>query len=201
MGRLALRRPAGQRSEPDQLLDRLKGVGPPSKIPRVASRLLGSALRGRFWIFTTRWSVQPLPEPKKLVDHYADSQQHQQRHDDGRTHSLIIPLGWRAELLRLRLALTSLPLSASWSALLAGMDGASTGALPTRAPLMPSRMLVGTTCSCGRHITWLCECGAVASGRRYVVRYGHRNTPRRRNAASRPNGTLRRSRPPSKSRR
>ena len=32
-------------------------------------------------------------------------------------------------------------------------------------------MLVGTTCSCGRHITWLCECGAVASGRRYVVRY------------------------------
>ena len=51
------------------------------------------------------------------------------------------------------------------------MDGASTGALPTRAPLMPSRMLVGTTCSCGRHITWLCECGAVASGRRFVVRY------------------------------
>jgi hypothetical protein len=60
--------------------------------PRVAGRLLGSALRGRFWILTTGWSTQPLPEPKELIDHYADSQQHQ-HHGDGGTHSLIILLG------------------------------------------------------------------------------------------------------------
>ena len=59
--------------------------------PRVAGRLLGSASRGRFWIFTTGWSVQPLPQPKKLIDHNPDSQQHQQRHGDGGTHLLIIP--------------------------------------------------------------------------------------------------------------
>jgi hypothetical protein len=27
---------------------------------------------GRFWMFTTRWSIQPLPEPKELIDHDAD---------------------------------------------------------------------------------------------------------------------------------
>ena len=42
-----------------------------------------------------RWSVQPLSEPYELIDHYADSQQHQQRHDDGGTHSVIILLGRR----------------------------------------------------------------------------------------------------------
>ncbi len=30
-----------------------------------------------------RWSFQPLSEPKELIDHYADSQEHKQRHDDG----------------------------------------------------------------------------------------------------------------------
>ena len=39
-----------------------------------------------------RWSFQPLSEPKELIDHYADSQQHQ-HHGDGGTHSLIILLG------------------------------------------------------------------------------------------------------------
>jgi hypothetical protein len=39
----------------------------------VARRLLGSALRGRFWIFTTGWSVQSLPQPQKLIDHNADA--------------------------------------------------------------------------------------------------------------------------------
>ena len=59
--------------------------------PRVRVDYWESALRGRFWIFTTGWSVQPLPQPKKLIDHNADSQQHQQRHDDGGTHPFIIP--------------------------------------------------------------------------------------------------------------
>jgi hypothetical protein len=59
--------------------------------PRVRVDYWESALRGRFWIFTTGWSVQPLPQPKKLIDHNADSQQHQQRHDDGGTHPSIIP--------------------------------------------------------------------------------------------------------------
>jgi hypothetical protein len=36
-------------------------------------------------------------EPKELIDHYGDSQQHQQRHDDCGTHPLIILLGWRAD--------------------------------------------------------------------------------------------------------
>jgi hypothetical protein len=31
--------------------------------------------------------------------------------------------------------------------------------------LLPGRMLVGTVaCSCGRHITWQCECGEVTYG-------------------------------------
>jgi hypothetical protein len=31
--------------------------------------------------------------------------------------------------------------------------------------LRPGRMLVGTiACSCGRHMTWRCECGAVTYG-------------------------------------
>jgi len=46
---------------------------------------------GRSWRLTTRWSFQPLTEPKELIEHYADSQQHQQRHDDGGRHSFIIP--------------------------------------------------------------------------------------------------------------
>jgi integrase len=39
----------------------------------------------------TRWSFQPLSRPKKLINHHADSQRHQQCHDDGGTHPLIIP--------------------------------------------------------------------------------------------------------------
>jgi len=50
----------------------------------------GSYIR-RTWRLTTRWSFQPLTEPKELIEHYADSQQHQQRHDDGGRHSFIIP--------------------------------------------------------------------------------------------------------------
>jgi len=48
---------------------------------------------GRSWRLTTRtrWSFQPLTEPKELIEHYADSEQHQQRHDDGGRHSFIIP--------------------------------------------------------------------------------------------------------------
>ena len=31
--------------------------------------------------------------------------------------------------------------------------------------LLPGRMLVGSiACSCGRHLTWRCECGAVTYG-------------------------------------
>ena len=36
---------------------------------------------------------------------------------------------------------------------------------PRGHPLRPGRMLVGTVaCSCGRHLTWRCECGAVTYG-------------------------------------
>jgi hypothetical protein len=40
---------------------------------------------------------------------------------------------------------------------------------PMRCPrghvLRPGRMLVGSiACSCGRHLTWRCECGAVTYG-------------------------------------
>jgi hypothetical protein len=40
---------------------------------------------------------------------------------------------------------------------------------PTHCPaghlLRPGRMLVGSiACSCGRHLTWRCECGAVTYG-------------------------------------
>ena len=46
-----------------------------------------------------RWSFQPLSEPKELIDHYGDSQQHQQRHDEGGTHSSILRGGWLDRLL------------------------------------------------------------------------------------------------------
>jgi hypothetical protein len=40
---------------------------------------------------------------------------------------------------------------------------------PLRCPrghlMRPERMLVGSTeCSCGRHVTWRCHCGAVTYG-------------------------------------
>jgi hypothetical protein len=36
---------------------------------------------------------------------------------------------------------------------------------PRGHPLRPGRMLVGSiACSCGRHLTWCCECGAVIYG-------------------------------------
>jgi hypothetical protein len=36
---------------------------------------------------------------------------------------------------------------------------------PRGHPLRPGRMLVGSiACSCGRHLTWRCECGAVTYG-------------------------------------
>jgi hypothetical protein len=58
----------------------------------VAGRLLrqGRVLGGLFSHF----------EPNELIDHDANGQQHQQCHDDGRTHSLIILLGWRADCCR-----------------------------------------------------------------------------------------------------
>ena len=34
------------------------------------------------------------PEPKEVIGHDADSQQHQQRHDDAGTHSFILLLRW-----------------------------------------------------------------------------------------------------------
>ena len=38
-----------------------------------------------------RWSFQPLSKSKELIDHDGDSQQHQQCHDEGGTHSLNHP--------------------------------------------------------------------------------------------------------------
>jgi hypothetical protein len=36
---------------------------------------------------------------------------------------------------------------------------------PRGHPLGPGRMLVGSiACSCGRHLTWRCDCGAVTYG-------------------------------------
>jgi hypothetical protein len=36
---------------------------------------------------------------------------------------------------------------------------------PRGHPLRPGRVLVGSiACSCGRHLTWCCECGAVTYG-------------------------------------
>jgi hypothetical protein len=43
------------------------------------------------------WSIQPPSESKELIDHYGDSQQHQQCHDEGGTHSLIIRPEWQAD--------------------------------------------------------------------------------------------------------
>jgi SAM-dependent methyltransferase len=43
------------------------------------------------------WSIQPPSESKELIDHYGDSQQHQQCNDEGGTHSLIIRPEWQAD--------------------------------------------------------------------------------------------------------
>jgi hypothetical protein len=57
-------------------------------------------------------------------------------------------------------------------------------ASPRVHTLRPGRMLVGTVaCSCGRHLTWRCECGAVTYGpgagraRRLHVTAGHGGSP------------------------
>ena len=44
-------------------------------------------------VIRARGSFQPLSKPKELIGHDADSQQHQQRHDDGGTHSFILCFG------------------------------------------------------------------------------------------------------------
>jgi hypothetical protein len=48
------------------------------------------------------------------------------------------------------------------------VDGAAVAAVPARAhATAQARMLVGSVaCSCGRHLTWRCECSAVTYGPR-----------------------------------
>jgi len=59
-------------------------MAPPAGSQRVGGPTPASGARAR-------WSLQPLFEAKELIGHYADRQQHQQRHDDGGTHSSIVP--------------------------------------------------------------------------------------------------------------
>jgi hypothetical protein len=45
------------------------------------------------------------------------------------------------------------------------VPGCSTSDAQAWPPLRPGRMLVGRiACSCGRHLTWCCECGAATYG-------------------------------------